>query len=390
MQDEQLIGKLSSRSVRARLKASKKLAAKMAGDLTPNENLNYDCQVRTVYSCFSLTPSAAIYRARLVDLPVIGVTDYASLAAMKELRRAAKIYGMPYFAGAEVTVSSEKFPSGISAVALGVPLKRVKAMHAELAKYRELKLAYVGKVADAINAAMKKYGIRVEAPSRSRFHGYKATLDRDALFFNLASAVADKFADEELPAFLEEVTGETLGEEDRAKISDRTNTLFRADLALILSEKLQVRAKSEKCVSIREFLRMCSRYGAIPAAVCTGGDIPAFADKAKAEGFLSVIADSEKFDEQFAGKMKEACLKRDMLPLYRNLVDYPRKKFDEAFSSREAADFYNDCALAVVGNAITTHVSLDDGLFPPEPGENTLPLPDRIKLYSKIGSKGKI
>ena len=70
------------------------------------------------------------------------------------------------------------------------------------------------------------------------------------------------------------------------------------------------------------------------------------------------------------------------------MIDHSRKKIDSYFGNEELARKYRETTLAIVGHEISASIRGEDGIFGEEGGEGASSLADRVRLYSRIGSKG--
>lgn len=387
MQKDFWIEKLQSKRRHTRLKAIKKLAKDWTFDWCDEipETRNANVQFRTCYSGFDRMPAFVAYYAAKFSQPVFGMVDYASLAGAEELRLSCRMTGGVYFCGAEVSVRTAGGEK-IRAMAFGVPRKLRKKFHAALAPYRAAHREYVLDLAGKINARLKKYGVHIEAKDAFLSLKKQKVYAERLLYGKFAEAVIEKYATgEKILAFLDEA-GVELTEEMRLTLADRANSLYENDLAYALFCGLKIRRPEEKAFSLKEFASLCGKFGAICSAEASGAD-PAVLDELAAEGATSAtIAMSD--DEKTLSDFYDACFARDLIPLARTVIDHSRKKIDSYFGNEELARKYRETTLAIVGHEISASIRGEDGIFGEEGGEGASSLADRVRLYSRIGSKG--
>lgn len=388
MNQDLWIGKLKSKYRFVRLKSVGRLSENggECEDLPELRNLNV--QFRTRYTGYDRTPSFVAYYASKFSLPVFGVTDYASFAGAEELRLACRTTGGVYFCGAEAEVSAASGEK-VRALALAVPHGNAKGFHATLAPCRDAKKEYVLAYADKFNSRLKKYGIRIEARDiPSSFGGEKIYTDR-LLYGALARAVMEKYSEgEEILAFLEE-TGAELSEPVRLELSDRANPLYENDLSYALYHGLKVRPPEQKFMPLADFAALCDEYGAI-CSVVTDGRSPSFLDGIRKEGARSATVGLAGTDAATLTSFYDECLSRGMIPLARTVVDGARKKLNEDFPDAGLSRKYRETVLAVVGHEISTSIRGEDGIFDGIDPTDSAALAEKIRLFSRIGSKGKI
>lgn len=389
MQD-QFIEKLSSPKQRVRIKAYKKLLPYFdfqAEEISKTRNINI--QVRTGYRETDCSPSLAVYKAKRLSLPLVATVGYASLSAVKELNKTAEPSFIAFYSGAEVSLADENGKI-VGAMAIGIPFKQAKRFDDELSEYRRLKINYIKKTVDKINSAFKSHKIKISHFEKEDVKN-PADANEKAVYAVLADEIMRRFDSPSLIiGFLTEKLKFDLAEGDLLKLEDLSNPLYREDLACVLKSNLKIKTEAEKCKSVKHFVELTKANGAIPAAIFTGKkeDAESFIENADKAGFLSVII--EHGDDELAAKVYDICIEKGLLPLSRVLIDRSRDKFDAEFSNEELAEKFNECAYAVVGHEICTSVSILDGLFSKEHVKNLPDIKDRIKLYSRIGAKGKV
>lgn len=386
MQNEQLVAKLNDKRLKARLKALKALSLnEETTQTTYDEDRNINYVFRTVYSCFDRTPSLAVYYTNKFGMPLTAIVDYASLSSAEELIKAEKITGGLYYCGAEVAVKTKE-GKRIILSAVGVPHKNVKAFNDELSCYRNKRLAYTNALREKLNARFKKYSISLPYAFWSLFGRIKTTSLED-LYVNLANNVMQKYATgKEIVDFLLNDLKLELSEEDLKKLEDVSSTLYVFDLAYALKNKLSIKHPEEELNTAEHFLSLCNKYGAISSATYKGGDLDEFLKEVKLLGVNSVTAEFSS-DQAFMSEFYEKGLNLGLLPIVRTLVAHPRKRLDGKFEDLELAKKYKDNALCIVGHEISSSINSEDGMF----SENTIKqfptLEERIKLYSRVGTK---
>ena len=136
------------------------------------------------------------------------------------------------------------------------------------------------------------------------------------------------------------------------------------------------------------FVGLCAKHGAISSATYKGEDLEEFISTVKTLGVQSVTAEFCEKDQAFMQKFFDACMDNGILPLVRVVIDHPRKNLNCKFEDAELAKKYKETTLCIVGHEISASTSINDGMFSAETVEKFPSLPERIKLYSRIGSKG--
>lgn len=387
MQNEQLVAKLNDRRMKVRLKALKALTEASEVETQPTEkDKNLNCVFRTVYSCFDRSPSLAVYYTYKFGMPLTGIVDYASLAGAEELIKAEKLAGGIYYCGAEVAV---QVPSGerIILSAVGVPHKNVKAFNDELSTYRSKRLAYTNALREKLNSRFKKHSISLPYAFWSLFGAVKTTSVED-LYVNLASRIIEKFKTATaISKFLIEDLNLEILEDEAKKLSDETSTLYLFDLAYALKNKLKIKHPDEELHPAKHFLSLCEKYGAISSATYKGGDLDYFINKVKELGINSVTAEFNSSNQVFMQEFYDKCIKEELLPFVRTLVAHPRKKPDNKFLDESLAIKFNETASCIVGHEISSSINPEDGMFTKSTVERFPSIEERIKLYSRVGTK---
>ena len=389
MQDERYIEKLNSKYSFIRINAYKRLLADTEPAIAQPENANCDYHVRTVYSCYERTPSLAVYQALRSGASMIGVVDHASFFSAKELRKTAERSGVAYFSGAEVTLSSDNFRGKtVSGIMLGVPKKNISSANAALAPYRKLRNDYACALVKKLNAYFRPYEIEISFYHKAFFAGGKSVPGKDRAFLLLAGEIMKKFVTgEEILGFLTRKIGVELSDDDRAKLEDVSNPLYLSDLAAALSGSRALKLPVEKCKPCDEFIELCKREGGIAAAVYVDGNPSEFIKNAKSTGFDCVVF--PQLEDTLLQSLYDECVAGGMLPLCREVIEFPRKKFSAVFGDAETARKFNEAAFAVVGHEISVSFNVEDGLFSARSADAAPDLSERIKLFSRIGAKGR-
>ena len=386
MQNEQLVSKLNDRRLRVRLKALKALSL---NEITPdnpyetNRNINY--VYRTVYSCFDRTPSLAVYYTKKFGMPLTAIVDYASLASANELIKAEKVAGGLYYCGAEVAVKTSG-GKRIILSAVGVPHKNVKIFNDELSSYRGKRLAFTNALREKLNARFKKYNISLPYAFWTLFGTVKTTSLED-LYVNLANSIMQKFkTGEAITAFLTNDLSISLTDEELKKLEDSSSTLYVFDLAYALKNKLAIKQPDEQLNTAEHFISLCEKYGAISSATYKEGNLDEFLAEVKALGLNSATAEFSS-NQEFMREFYDKCMAQGILPIIRTLVAHPRKRLDGTFEDLELARKYKDNALCIVGHEISSSINQEDGMFSSKTLEQFPTLEERIKLYSRVGTK---
>ena len=386
MQNEQLVAKLNDRRLRVRLKALKALSLNETTPETPydsNRNINY--VYRTVYSCFDRTPSLAVYYTKKFGMPLTAIVDYASLASANELIKAEKIMGGLYYCGAEVAVQTKE-GKRIILSAVGVPHKNVKVFNEELSSYRGKRLAFTNSLREKLNARFKKYSISLPYAFWTLFGTVKTTSIED-LYVNLATNVMQKYqTGEAITNFLINDLAIELTDDELKKLEDSSSTLYAFDLAYALKNKLAIKHPVESLNNVEDFISLCKKHGAISSATYKGGDLDEFLAEVKELGLNSATAEFSN-DQKFMREFYDKCMALGILPIIRTLVAHPRKRLDGTFEDLELAKKYKDNALCIVGHEISSSINPEDGMFSPKTIEQFPTLEERIKLYSRVGTK---
>ncbi|MBQ7374060.1 MAG: hypothetical protein IJW64_05830 [Clostridia bacterium] len=387
MQNEQLVAKLNDKRMKTRLKALKALTQDgETQTLAFEKDSNINCVFRTVYSCFDRSPSLAVYYTYKFGMPLTGLVDYASLSSAEELIKAEKFAGGTYYCGAEVAVKSPK-GERIVLSAVGIPHKNVKAFNDDLAPYRSQRLAFTNALREKLNSKFKKYSISLPYAFWSLFGAVKTTSVED-LYVNLASKIVEKFKTADLiNKFLIEDLGFEFLEDESKKLSDETSTLYLFDLSYALKNKLKIKLPEEQLHTAEHFLSLCEKYGAISSATFKGGDLDEFLSNLKALNINSATAEFSANDQGFMQEFYDKCMQNGILPFVRTLVSHPRKKPDNKFTDVELAVKFNDTASCIVGHEISSSINPEDGMFTKTTAERFPSLEERIKLYSRVGTK---
>lgn len=387
MQDEQLVEKLKSKRRFKRLNALKTLAKteEYAEDYGMDVNINVVC--RTTFSCFDTTPALAAYRLAKNGMPIIGVVDYASLSAAKEIYKAEKILKKPYYTGAETEcIGSDGIVRKMLSV--GVPHKNAKPFDLELYFYRKLRNEFASSLIDGLNSRFKKYDIHLAAPKTSF---YRAMSTED-IFIRLAESIRNKFEDGK--AVIDFVSDELkieLSDKEYKRLIDLSNVFYIADLAKVLFTKYKMKFPVRKYKKVSEFVASSDYYGGISAVMLSDNllDTIKFAIDNHIKGIFFYLDKLENYNCA-PEEIYDACVASGLLPIGLIVADYPKKNLEFKFDSEETSQKYKDVALSIVGNEIASSINLGDGMFSDRTIENTPIFTERIRLFSRIGSKGSV
>lgn len=391
MQNEQLVAKLSDKRLRVRLKALKGLySSSLDGEPTisraENSNINY--AFRTIYSCFDRSASMSVYYADKFGMPLTAIVDYASLSSADELIKAEKITGGIYYCGAEVTVLQNG--SKVKFAALGIPHKSIKAFNDDLAPYRNKRQAYTNAIREKLNAKFKKYGFSLPHDFWSLFGAIKTTSVED-LYVNLADEIVKKYGEgQKTVEFLINELSFNLSEDENRKLSDSSNNLYTIDLAFTLYNNLKIKLPEENLFSVEHFISLCTKYGAISAAMYKSGNVDDFIASIKSLGVNCAVIDIDKHEQDKVSYFYNACQNYEILPLAVTIISHPRKIPETYFETDALAKKYNDNALCIVGHEIASSINPNDGMFTETTKKQFPTLEERIKLFSHIGSKGTV
>jgi hypothetical protein len=111
-----------------------------------------------------------------------------------------------------------------------------------------------------------------------------------------------------------------------------------------------------------------------------------FLAEVKALGLNSATAEFSS-NQEFMREFYDKCMAQGILPIIRTLVAHPRKRLDGTFEDQELAKKYKDNALCIVGHEISSSINQEDGMFSSKTLEQFPTLEERIKLYSRVGTK---
>ena len=176
-------------------------------------------------------------------------------------------------------------------------------------------------------------------------------------------------------------------EDEAKKLSDETSTLYLFDLAYALKNKLKIKHPDEELHPAKHFLSLCEKYGAISSATYKGGDLDYFINKVKELEINSVTAEFNSSNQVFMQEFYDKCIKEELLPFVRTLVAHPRKKPDNKFLDESLAIKFNETASCIVGHEISSSINPEDGMFTKSTVERFPSIEERIKLYSRVGTK---
>ena len=387
MNTEELEKRLISKSRRKRASAFKKLynfgIEQNADEEEDYGNVNR-C-VRTIYSCFSRTPSSAAYEAEKNGYPVIGLVDHASLGGAEELIKAEAVSGTHYYIGAEVTVSADGEEKNlITVAALGVPHKHIKDFHGDLSIFRDEESRRIKSLVDRINDRFKPFGIKIDRPDRSPFLKIHATMNEKKVYFDLAWAITARYHDgKSVIDFLTDDMGLSLSISEKVALDNYLDENYNYTLANVLSKKLNISARKEKRTGVEYFLNLCEIYGAIPCLITDGENAENDIEIAKKNGLKAVCADVSA-PQEYLEELYGIAMGNFILPLCREIIDYTDKNTRPNKMEEDLAEKYNECVFALIGHEIASSIHVKDGLFSPSSIAKTPDFYERIKLYSRI------
>ena len=109
---------------------------------------------------------------------------------------------------------------------------------------------------------------------------------------------------------------------------------------------------------------------------------------AKEIGVMAGVMEFNGKNQTVMQEFYDKCLAEGILPIVKSTVGHPRTKLDLNFEDEELAIKYKETTFCLVGHEISSSISVEDGMFSPSTLSRFPTLEERIKLYSRVGSKG--
>lgn len=382
MQNEKLVEILGKKRKKARIKAISVFAKEhYSGQFDAPANSGFHFAFRSNYSGADKSPSLCVYHAKKFGLPVAAIADFCSLKGVAEFYKAEDALGGVYFCGTEVPVDA--LGEKRSLLAVGIPHGSEKRFDKDLKPFYEHRVAKAKRTFAYLTKKGAAFGIKTDEKAA------KKIISEDRAFLVFAeNAVASLKEESAVRAFLENAFGADNGDGKLDVLSDFSNPLYISDLAEITASLIPEGEIRETLENYSRFSLLADKYNSVCLLVYKGEGAETAADTAAALGAKGVAIDPEKFGEKRAAEVYAACEKADMIAVALTTVSSPRKKFDFAFSDEGLAKKFLLNSLAIAGHEISASINPADGLFSPSQSAKTASFAEKIRLFSRIGSKG--
>ena len=338
------------------------------------------------YSLYS--PSMCAYTAYRLGLKAVGVNDYASLASSKEFKKACKVLNMPYVLGYHAECEPLFNEVKASCYTYGVPFTKIKLIEKELKLIRVEKKEYVEALVKKINSRLKKYSIFVpilEVMASSTYLQGGAVTEKHVAKI-LAKKIIERFkTGEEIINFLTTVLKINVASEEKDYLTLSNNKYLNEDLTRVIYNNVHVFKAGETLRDASELLSLDEITGAITAYKLRLKNfdknfILNAISTLKGKNFNAVAFSSDALTETETNEIANLFIENDLLPIVVDRAGMPRQVID----AKPMNETLYNSAKAVIGNAVSSSVSVDDGMFRKNTISKCPSLLKRIEIFKNV------
>ncbi len=416
----ELVKGLNAKTKQQRIESLKTLLAfEEQNGLQPvkrdNDSNNH---IHTIYSFSPYSPTAAAYMAYSAGLTSCGIMDHDSLSGAEEFTEACKILGMGYTCGVEVRAKFNRRHWGkinhpdqedcVYMAAHGVPKQNIKAFNEYLEKYRKRRLERDRKMTELINGKFSKFGITLDF-EKDVYDQSRAAEGGSVTERHLTNALALKLEQRfgrtaELIAFLENDLGLSVGDKQKAFLTDKENPHFNYDLLGVLKAdtKFFYIDAEDEMPDVVEFVETATSFGAIPAYAYLGdvgdsvtGDkraqkfeddfLDELIDEVRSVGIRAVAYMPTRNTEKQLDRLRALCAEKGLFEISGEDINSPRQKFEcKALANPRYANLI-ESTWALIGHERACENGVENGMFAQKAETEYPSLNDRVAAFAKIG-----
>ena len=382
MQNEKLVELLGKKRKKKRINAIKKFAKEnYSGGFGSSASSGFHFAFRSIYSGADKSPSLCVYHAKKFGIPVAALIDYCTLDGVTEFYKAEDSLGGVYFCGTEVKVNA--LGEKRSLLAVGIPHGSEKRFGKEMKPFYDSRLKRAKNALSYLAEKCAEKGIKTDERA-----GKKVSSEEEAYMLFAETVVKALSCEEDVKRFLVGSFGAEETDERLNILSDFSNPLYISDLAEITASLVPESEISEPLENYSRFSLLADKYNSICLLVYNGEGAENAVKKAADLAAKGIAVDPEKYGEETAAEIYDACEKADLIAIAVSTVSSPRKKFDFSFKDKSLAKKFLVNSLAIAGHEIAASINPADGLFSPSQSARTDTFAEKIRLFSRIGSKG--
>lgn len=391
-QSGKLIEIINSDNTIFKNKALKRLLAKEKTDaeLVPMVKEEVCLHYASNFYYSQYTPYCCAYAGYRAGFFGVGVNDYASLRGYKDFQKASKILNIPYAYGYHVECQGLFGEDKSVVYGYGVSYNQSINLDKELEKYRQLKIDLAFTYIEKINSRLNKYGVKITKKDVIKKSKYKKSgiLSEKNVFRVLAEKLLSIFgAGEQLVEFITSNL-KIESSEDILFLKESENKYIVDDLTKILYNNRKIFKVKENFPLAKEIVRLNEKYSVITSYKLkpnkySSVELEKICDTLVSLGINAVTFDDRKLEEDKLNEVIDLFISKNLLPISLYRMGMPRQTGRHTLQSK----ILFESSLAVIGNAKSTDVNVEDGMFTRSTVERCKDLKTRIELFSNIGKR---
>ncbi|MBO5851084.1 MAG: hypothetical protein J6R29_01990 [Clostridia bacterium] len=338
------------------------------------------------------TPSACAYEAYRCGSSLIGVSDYASLNGVEELKNACAILKMPYSIGYFVDCMPLLKEKQSALYSYGISVKYAKEIDERLKFLRQEKLRRVYSVLEDINLEIKKYGLELSKKEVLKTSNYKkgGALTEKHIAIRLAEKICDKYSKNGgVENFITNKLLIELTDEERLFISSKNNNFYVTYLANVLYKKYCLKKKKPLLVNASQYITVNMAYGGISSykidiAKYDEEELIKALDFLKKYGFGGITFDCQSVSKERLNKICALALEKEMFVFDLYNLGLPGQTLKQSEENEMLFKF----AMCMAGNSVATSYDVADGFFGKNTQKKCKKMLTRISIFENIGKEG--
>lgn len=399
------------------------LASLVSSEPIPEQGMDVNNHIHTIYSFSPYSPTAAVWFARQAGLCTCGLMDHDSISGAQEFLTAARLAGIAATIGVECRVSFANTPfagrrlnnqdqRSVAYIALhGIPHNRIDEVSAFFAPRREMRNQRNRKMITAVNSLMKTYGIVLDF-DRDILPLSEAARGGSVTERHIACALAIKMMESigtgaDMVRFIRETMKLPLSSRMEGYLLDERNPFVMYDLLgwikSTLISQFYIDA-TEECPDVYEALAFAEQIGAVSAYAYLGDVVNiATGDKRdqryedaylddlvpflKEAGFRAITYMPFRNTREQLDRIRALCEQYDLFQISGEDINSPRQPFVcEAQRDPTFRNLY-DAAWALIGHERRATLDEQDGLFSERSMKRWPALHDRVAAFARFGQQ---